>query len=99
MEKQLPPKQLLAAQLLSDGRPAKQVSEQVGISLSVLYKWKHIPAFNNYVNELLKTKEITCYPDLYSLKPHAVETLKAMLTSKDSRTAIKAAELILMFGT
>lgn len=99
MEKQLPPKQLLAAQLLADGRPAKFVSEQVGISLSVLYKWKHIPAFNDYVNELLKTKEVTCYQDVYSLKPQAVETLKAMLNSKDSRTAIKAAELILMFGT
>lgn len=98
MEKQLPPKQLLAAQLLADGRPAKQVSEQVGISLSVLYKWKHVPAFNAYVNELLHTKEVTCYQDLYSLKPQAVETLKAMLTCKDSRTAIKAAELILMFG-
>ncbi len=99
MEKQLPPKQLLAAQLLSDGLPAKAVSEQIGISLSVLYKWKHIPAFNAYVNELLHGNELKSYQDLYSLKPQAVDTLKSMLNSKDSRTALKAAELILKFGT
>ena len=99
MEKHLPPKQLLAAQLLSDGLPFKQVSEKVGISLSVLYKWKHIPAFNSYVNELLVQNENKAYQDMFSLKPQALETLKAMLNSKDSRTAIKAAELILMYGT
>ncbi|MDG4554586.1 MAG: phBC6A51 family helix-turn-helix protein [Candidatus Competibacter sp.] len=99
MEKQLPPKQLLAAQLLADGLPFKQVSEKVGVSLSVVYKWKHIPAFNSYVNELLMLNENKAYQDLFSLKPLALETLKAMLNSKDSRTAIKAAELILTYGT
>ena len=63
MEKQLPPKQLLAAQLLADGLPFKLVSEQVGVSLSVVYKWKHIPAFNAYVNELLKQNENKAFQD------------------------------------
>ncbi len=99
MDKQLPPKQLLAAQLLADGLPFKLVSEKVGVSLSVVYKWKHIPAFNAYVNELLVQNENKAFQDMFSLKPQALETVKAMLNSKDSRTAIKAAELVLKFGT
>lgn len=99
MEKNFPPKQELAAQLLSQGIPVKQVSEKVGVSLSVVYKWKNTPAFNAHVNDLLHTKEVTSYQDLFALKAEAIDTLKAMLNSKDSRTALKAVELLMKFGT
>lgn len=99
MNKQFHPKQQRAAELLAMGTPAKQVSEVVGVSLSMVYKWKNTPAFNDYMNTLLQQKEVTAYQDLFALKLEAVETLKSMLTSSDARTKLKAAELILTFGT
>lgn len=99
MNKQFPPKQQLAAELLAKGIPAKLVSEKVGVSLSQLYKWKNTPAFSDYTNTLLQQKEVTAYQDLFALKLEAVETLKSMLTSSDARTRLKAAALILEFGT
>ena len=99
MNKNFPPKQELAAQLISNGIPAKQVSEQVGVSLSQVYKWKNTPAFQDYVNQLLHTKEVDSYQELFALKAEAIDTLKAMLNSKDSRTALKAVELLMKFGT
>ena len=99
MDKQFPPKQQRAAELLAKGIPAKLVSEKVGVSLSQLYKWKNTPAFNDHVNTLLHNNEVTAYQDLFALKLEAVETLKSMLTSSDARTKLKAAELILTFGT
>lgn len=99
MDKQFPPKQQRAAELFSNGIPVKQVSEVVGVSLSQLYKWKNTPAFNDYVNELLHNKEVTAYQDLFLLKSEAVETLKSMLNCKDTRTKLKAIELLMKFGT
>lgn len=99
MKKNFPPKQELAAQLLSQGIPVKQVSENVGVSLSQVYKWKNTPAFNTYVNDLLHQKEVDSYQELFALKAEAIDTLKAMLNSKDSRTALKAVELLMKFGT
>lgn len=97
--KQFPPKQELAAQLLAQGTPAKEVAQQVGISLSLVYKWKNTPAFIAHVNQLLHTKEVDSYQELFALKAEAIDTLKAMLNSKDSRTALKAVELLMKFGT
>ena len=99
MDKQFPPKQQLAAELLAKGIPAKLVSEKVGVSLSQLYNWKNTPAFNDHVNTLLHNKEVTAYQDLFALKSEAVETLKSMLNCKDTRTRLKAIELLMKFGT
>lgn len=99
MDKQFPPKQQLAAELLGKGTPVREVAYQVEVSLSQLYKWRTIPAFKAYVNQLTQQHESACYQELLSLKPQAVTMLRAMLNSKDSRSALKAAELLLKFGT
>ena len=99
MNKQFPPKQQLAAELLGKGTPVREVAYQVEVSLSQLYKWRTIPAFKAYVLQLTQQHESASYQEILSLKPTAVTMLKAMLNSKDSRTALKACELIMKFGT
>lgn len=98
MEKKIPIKQMLVADLLANGVPVKLISEQLDISISQIYKYKKIPAFNKYVNELLIEKEKSSYQELFALKPMAVETIKDCLKSKDARTKLRAAELLMRFG-
>lgn len=96
---ELTPKQLTAANLLANGLSMVLVAEKVEIGLSTLYKWKKLPAFNDEINQIIRTNEVKAYQDLVALKPEALERLKELMNSQDSRTAIQACKLILDYGT
>ena len=96
---ELTPKQLTAANLLANGLSMVTVAEQVEIGLSTLYKWKKLPVFNDEINQLIRVNEVKAYQDLVALKPEALERLKELMNSQDSRTAIQACKLILDYGT
>ena len=96
---ELTPKQLTAANLLANGLSMVTVAEQVEIGLSTLYKWKKLPVFNDEINQLIRVNEVKAYQDLVALKPEALERLKELMNSQDSRTAIQACKLIMDFGT
>ncbi len=98
MEKNLPPKQLMAVGLLADGLPVKIVAERLDISLSLLYKWLKLPAFNSHLNGALREKNSKAFQDVFALKPVAVETFKELLNSKNAMVKMKAAEMLLKFG-
>lgn len=96
---ELTPKQLTAANLLANGLSMVLVAEKVEVGLSTLYKWKKLPVFNDEINQLIRVNEVKAYQDLISLKPEALERLKELMNSQDSRTAIQACKLILDYGT
>jgi len=96
---ELTPKQLTAANLLANGLSMVLVAEKVEIGLSTLYKWKKLPAFNDEINQLIRVNEIKTYQDLFAMKPQALDRLRELMKSNDSRTAIQACKLILDYGT
>lgn len=96
---ELTPKQLTAANLLANGLSMVLVAEKVEIGLSTLYKWKKFPAFNEEINQLIRTNEVKAYQDLVALKPEALDRLRELMNSNDSRTAIQSCKMILEFGT
>jgi transposase-like protein len=96
---ELTPKQLTAANLLANGLSMVLVAEKVEVGLSTLYKWKKLPVFNDEINQLIRTNEVKAYQDLVALKPEALERLRELMNSQDSRTAIQACKLIMDFGT
>ena len=96
---ELTPKQLTAANLLANGLSMVLVAEKVEVGLSTLYKWKKLPVFNDEINQLIRTNEVKAYQDLVALKPEALDRLRELMNSNDSRTAIQSCKMILEFGT
>lgn len=96
---ELTPRQITAANFLANGLSMVTVAEKVEIGLSTLYKWKKLPAFNDEINQIIRVNEVKAYQDLVALKPEALERLRELMNSQDSRTAIQACKLIMDFGT
>lgn len=98
MSNQLTPNQILAAQFLADGIPTDFVAKELGITLATLQKWREHPEFQDLQNKVKQQGEAEAYKEIFAMKPLAVQALREMLNSKDSRTRLKAADLILTFG-
>jgi hypothetical protein len=91
----LTPKQLLAAQRVSQCCTNQQIIAEVRISLSTLLKWKRSPEFQQqvrvHVDEIVKVSQ----QRLRSLMSVALDALQRAAQSPVNSVATRAAEIIL----
>lgn len=98
MENQLTERQILAAQYLADGIADDFIAKELNVTLTIIKQWQALPAFKEFVQRLRSESESQAVEKIFSLKPVAVAALQELLSSNDSRTRLRAAEIILKYG-
>ena len=91
----LRPRQVIAANLLVQGRRGKDVAAALGVSAETVSRWRQRPEFQALMHRLLPETIDTTRLGIVSLCAESIEHLRGLLRSLDDATALKAITLIL----
>ena len=88
-------RQRLAAQFLATGLTRDAAAKRVGCDPATLSKWRRLPIFDDYLNNLLALHEKESLQALQALKLVAVERLSELLGSPNPGIALRAVDTVL----
>ena len=91
MSKNLNENQLLAVQLVVQGRSGREIAKQLGVTEETVSRWKKQPAFIAMVNDLLGQLRDTTQQKMRNLVLLALEILEKELSNKDNKNRVNIA--------
>ncbi len=91
MSKNLNESQLLAVQLVAQGRSGREIAKQLGVTEETVSRWKKQPAFIAMVNDLLGQLRDTTQQKMRNLVLLALEILEKELSNKDNKNSVNIA--------
>ena len=86
MSKNLNENQLLAVQLVAQGRSGKEIAQELSVTEETISRWKKQPAFIALVNELLGQLRDTTQQKMRNLVLLALEILEKELFMRVIKT-------------
>ena len=95
MSKNLNESQLLAVQLVAQGRSGREIAKQLGVTEETVSRWKKQPAFIAMVNDLLGQLRDTTQQKMRNLVLLALEILEKELSNKDNKNRVNIALKVL----
>lgn len=93
--KPLTERQRALARHLASGMTGVAACKLTKTNEVTLYRWRKMPHFQSYLNELIEAFERDAMQSLHSLRSKAVARLGDILQSSHEGTALRAAESIL----
>ena len=91
MSKNLNENQLLAVQLVVQGRSGREIAKQLGVTEETVSRWKKQPVFIAMVNDLLGQLRDTTQQKMRNLVLLALEILEKELSNKDNKSRVNIA--------
>jgi hypothetical protein len=91
----LRPRQVLAANLLVQGRRGKDVAAALGVSAETVSRWRQLPEFQALMHRLLQETIDTTRLGIVALCAESIEHLRGLIRSFDDDKAMKAITLVL----
>ena len=95
MSKNLNENQLLAVQLVAQGRSGKEIAQELSVTEETISRWKKRPAFIALVNELLGQLRDTTQQKMRNLVFTALEILEKELFNEGNKNRVNIALKIL----
>ena len=87
--------QLLAVQLVAQGRSGKEIAQELSVTEETISRWKKQPAFIALVNELLGQLRDTTQQKMRNLVLLALEILEKELFNEDNKNRVNIALKVL----
>jgi len=91
MSKNLNENQLLAVQLVVQGRSGREIAKQLSLTEEIVSRWKKQPVFIAMVNDLLGQLRDTTQQKMRNLVLLALEILEKELSNKDNKSRVNIA--------
>ena len=91
MSKNLNENQLLAVQLVAQGRSGREIAKQLTVTEETVSRWKKQPVFIAMVNDLLGQLRDTTQQKMRNLVLLALEILEKELSNKDNKSRVNIA--------
>ena len=91
----LSPRQVLAAQMLAQGRRGIEVAKALNVSEETVSRWRQRPEFQALMRELLRETIDATRLGIVSLCAESVLHLRGLIRSFDNDTSLKAITLVL----
>ena len=95
MSKNLNENQLLAVQLVVQGRSGKEIAKELSVTEETISRWKKQPAFIALVNELLEQLRDTTQQKMRNLVLTALEILEKELCNESNKNRVNIALKVL----
>ena len=95
MSKNLNENQLLAVQLVAQGRSGKEIAKELSVTEETISRWKKQPAFIALVNDLLGQLRDTTQQKMRNLVLLALEILEKELFNEDNKNRVNIALKVL----
>ena len=91
----LSPRQVLAAQMLAQGRRGIEVAKALSVSEETVSRWRQRPEFQALMRELLQETIDATRLGIVSLCAESILHLRGLIRSIDNDTSLKAITLVL----
>ena len=95
MSKNLNESQLIAVQLVAQGRSGKMIAKELSVTEETISRWKKQPAFIALVNDLLGQLRDTTQQKMRNLVLLALEILEQELFNEDNKNRVNIALKVL----
>ena len=95
MSTKLNENQLLAVQLVAQGRSGKEIAQELSVTEETISRWKKQPAFIALVNDLLGQLRDTTQQKMRNLVLLALEILEKELFNEDNKNRVNIALKVL----
>ena len=95
MSKNLNENQLLAVQLVAQGRSGKEIAQELSVTEETISRWKKQPAFIALVNDLLGQLRDTTQQKMRNLVLLALEILEKELFNESNKNRVNIALKVL----
>ena len=95
MSKNLNENQLLAVQLVAQGRSGKEIAQELSVTEETISRWKKQPAFIALVNDLLGQLRDTTQQKMRNLVLLALEILEKELSNEGNKNSVNIALKVL----
>jgi transcriptional regulator len=95
MSKNLNENQLLAVQLVAQGRSGKEIAQELSVTEETVSRWKKQPAFIALVNDLLGQLRDTTQQKMRNLVLLALEILEKELFNESNKNRVNIALKVL----
>ncbi len=95
MSKNLNENQLLAVQLVAQGKSGKEIAKELSVTEETISRWKKQPAFIALVNDLLGQLRDTTQQKMRNLVLLALEILEKELFNEDTKNRVNIALKVL----
>lgn len=95
MSKNLNQNQLLAVQLVAQGRSGKEIAQELSVTEETISRWKKQPAFIALVNDLLGQLRDTTQQKMRNIVLLALEILEKELFNKGNKNRVNIALKVL----
>ena len=95
MSKNLNENQLLAVQLVAQGRSGKEIAQELSVTEETISRWKKQPAFIALVNDILGQLRDTTQQKMRNLVLFALEILEKELFNEGNKNRVNIALKIL----
>ena len=93
--KHLPPQQQKALNLLASGKTISQVSREMEIHRTTIWRWTTTPEFQATLNALVAEARAEMQQGLASLQEKAINTLKECMSSPNHMVRVRTALSVL----
>lgn len=91
----LSPRQVLAVQMLAQGRRGIEVAKALNLTEETVSRWRQRPEFQALMRDLLQETIETTRLGMVSLSAESIEHLRGLVRSFNDQTALKAISLVL----
>jgi hypothetical protein len=91
----LAPRQVLAAQMLAQGRRGIEAAKALNVSEETVSRWRQRPEFQALMREMLQQTVDATRLGLVSLCAESIEHLRGLVRSFDNKTSLAAITLVL----
>ena len=95
MPKNLNENQLLAVQLVAQGRSGKEIAQELSVTEETISRWKKQPAFIALVNDLLGQLRDTTQQKMRNLVLFALEIIEKELFNENNKNRVNIALKVL----
>ena len=95
MPKNLNENQLLAVQLVAQGRSGKEIAKELSVAEETISRWKKQPAFIALVNDLLGQLRDTTQQKMRNLVLFALEIIEKELFNENNKNRVNIALKVL----
>ena len=93
--KHLPPHQQKALNLLASGKTISQVSQEMAIHRTTVWRWTTTPEFQATLNSLVAEARAEMQQGLVALQEKAINTLKECMSSPNHMVRVRTALSVL----
>jgi transposase-like protein len=89
------PRQAIAASLLVSGKQGREVAASVGVTPETVSRWRHQPAFQSFMHQLLREHVASLQLSMIALTDEAVTHLRYLVNGFSDEISLKACAVAL----